>query len=403
MTPYPLSPTTGTIPPDKIPGRDKEIGNLKKLLLAQSVIIEEFRRMGKTLLLQKFEYITLRDNLPVKAIYFTVQNVKNASEITDQLLDTLRKEEKHAGLKIAWNKCKSLYNKIKPEQIDVKDISFKLPDFRLHWKEALTACLEDIAEHKQVKGKGITLILDELPIMLWGWIQNKNAVEAIELLDTLRVIGQTLNKKSNLRFIICGSIGMSVVLDHLRENYQYTGEPFNDAENFSVEAMSENDGMFLCECLYLSGFTADKDREKHFKKICELTECLPFYINKIFSIIDINYGSALTAATIEKAYFDILSDPKYSDVFDQLHTRLTTYYGPKAVLMQKILNFLSDGDDAVSEKVILGNFEDDEQVIKKALERLTREEYLKRTFLNGKRHYNFKYTLFRKWWGMNKA
>lgn len=403
MKPYPLSPTTGTIPPDKIPGREEELKNLQKLLIAQSVVIEEFRRMGKTLLLQKLEYITLKNNLPNKAIYFTVQNVKNAKEVTDQLLDTLRKEEKHAGLKITWNKCKALYNKLKPEKIDIKDVSFKLPEFKSYWKEALTACLEDIAEYKQEKGKGITLILDELPIMLWNWIQNKNAAEATELLDTLRTIGQTLNSKSNVRFVICGSIGMSVVLDHLRENYSYTGEPFNDSENFSVEAMSETDGLFLCECLYLSGFKGSKDNTENFKKICTLTENLPFYINKIFSIIDISYSSFLSEENIDKAYQDILTNPKHSDVFDQLHTRLTTYYTGKAKLMQQILNFLSDQTNVVVEKKIIETFENDEADIKKALERLTKEEYLKRIFVEDKRHYQFKYQLFKKWWSLNKA
>ena len=403
MVPYPLLPTAGTISPDQIAGREHEIERLIQLLRAQSVVIDEFRRMGKTLLLQKFEYLGNKKDLGNKAIYFTVQNTQQVTEFTDTLLDTLRSEQNHSWLKIGYNKLKKLYNNVKPEEVQFGEITFKLPEFTTRWKDSLTACIEDIADREHKKGELLTLILDEFPMMLWNWIQNNRAQEAIELLDTLRTIRHNLKEKGNIRFVICGSIGLGIVLRHLKEKFKYTGEAFNDAENFSVEAMTEADALFLCECLYLSGFTHTGDKEILFRAICTHTERLPFYINKIFSIISTTYGRNISAANIEKAYNDILTNPQYGDVFDQLHTRLDTYYGESAPMMQGILNELSEKEQAVDEREITAIPEADKQKIKWALERLVKEQYLLRTFTNEKRHYQFKYQLFKKWWKLNKA
>ncbi|GAB4012002.1 hypothetical protein GCM10028808_27040 [Spirosoma migulaei] len=49
MSPYLLTPTAGTISPDKIVGRTKEINQLKTLLEGQSIVLDDIRRMGKTM------------------------------------------------------------------------------------------------------------------------------------------------------------------------------------------------------------------------------------------------------------------------------------------------------------------------------------------------------------------
>jgi len=403
MIPYPLQPTAGSIFPDKIAGRESEIEALLILLESQSIMIEEFRRMGKTLLLQKLEYISKQKGLRNKAFYFNVQGIQDKTEVTDILLCELRQERNFSFLKTSWNRCKKLYSAIKPDEVSVADISFKLPEFRAKWKEALTACLEDIAERNKEKNELITLILDEFPMMLWGWIDSGKAADAMELLDLLRNIRQSLKENGNIRLIICGSIGMKVVLDRLREEFKYTGEPFNDTVTFSVEPMLPNDARFLCECLFLSGFTCEEEKEPLFGRVCHLTERLPFYINKMFSVIHLNYESKLSGDNVDKAYQDILTHPNYTDVFEQLHSRLTTYYGDKARLMQDILNMLSESEEPVNETVVTTGLSYEKEKTRVGLDKLVKEHYLLRTFINEKRHYGFKYQLFRKWWKLNKA
>jgi len=403
MTPYPLQPTAGNIPADKIAGRENEIKNLFTLLQSQSVLIEEFRRMGKTLLLQKLEFKSKQDGLVNKAFYFNVQGIQDKTEITDELLYVLRNERNLSFLKTNWGRCKKMYNAVKPEIVNIADISFKLPEFKTKWKEAITACLEDIAERNSERGELVTLILDEFPMMLWNWVDNDKAADAMELLDLLRNIRQSLKENGNIRFVICGSIGMKVVLDRLREEFRYTGEPFNDTITFSLEPMAKEDAEFLCECLFLSGFTCNGDKAFFFARICQLTERLPFYINKIFLIVHLSYGSELSSDNIDKAFSDILTHPNHADVFEQLHSRLTTYHGSKARNMQDILNFLSEKEWPASEIEIVDNINQEKETVLQGLERLIKEHYLQRTFINQKRHYTFKYQLFRKWWQLNKA
>ncbi|MBT1700366.1 hypothetical protein KK083_25995 [Fulvivirgaceae bacterium PWU4] len=403
MNPYALNPTAGTIPPSRIVGRAFEIKTLLQILESQSVLIEQFRRMGKTLLLQKLEHFTREEDHSNKAIYFILQGVRDPTEITDTLLNTLRDQRNFALVKSSFDKMRLLYNAIKPETVNIKDVSFKLPEFKSKWKDALTACLEDIADRKSDSGEILTLILDEFPMMLWNWLEAGKSNEAMELLDVLRNIRHSLKEKNNIRFLICGSIGMSVVLDRLRKDHHYTGEAFNDTANYSIEGMSKEDAVFLCECIQLSGFDCLESKHALFDEICELTENLPFYINKIFAIMALQSSSEISRASIKQAYDALLQEPIHSDSFNQLYTRIQIYYCKEdAWIMTGLLDMLCKHEEAVSEEDITQHI-GGEPAVKLALATLTKEHYLMRSFVGEKRHYKFKYKLFRKWWKLNKA
>jgi hypothetical protein len=159
----------------------------------------------------------------------------------------------------------------------------------------------------------------------------------------------------------------------------------------------------LCECLFLSGFTLSENKENLINRICDLTECLPYYINKLFTIIHLCYGGKLSDENIDSAYSDMLTHPDYSEVFDQLHTRLTTYYQEKAVAMQLVLDIVSQSENWQEENNIIEQLNSHKEDATKSLERLVKERYLEKKILHDKRHYKFKYQLFRKWWRLNKA
>jgi ribosomal protein S6 len=309
MEPYKISPTAGTIIDEKIVGREKEIAKLKLLLEAQSVVIEEMRRMGKTFLIKKLAYKCKDTNN--KAIYFFLQGTKDLVELTEMIFSELRKEQSFGKLKIAFNGIKKLYNTFKPEEIDLEVVSFKLPEWKTNWKAAFSALLEDIAERNNENDEILTIILDEFPVMIWDWIQAGKAHEAIEFLDILRKQRQILEAKGKVRFVICGSIGLQVVLKHLKQKYNYMGEPFNETETFSLEAMSDEDASFLCECLYLADFKIDNEANKgeYFKKIIAFTEGLPFYINKVFTILQQSHDSTLSETNVKSAFDELLTSP----------------------------------------------------------------------------------------------
>lgn len=405
--PYPINPATGPMDYEKIVERI-EIEQLLLLLKGQSVRLEEIRRMGKTMLIQKLAYKTEKEELNHKAVYFMLQGTADVSNLTDVLLDELRKEEKYSKLKIAFNKVTKLYNKLRPtENIDIFKVSFSLPEYKEFWKDALTACIEDIAERSYENNNEVfTIILDEFPVMLWDWIQNGKANEAIELLDFFRKLRYDLKEKGKIRFLICGSIGMNVVLHYLQQKHRYTGEPFNDFEIFSLGSMTKEDAVFLCECLCLSDFTVDENKKNELLQlILDKSEQLPYFITKIFSYIQINCQSIISVESIEEAYLDITENTSNSasEIFNQLSSRLQNYYPEIQKTAHNILNFICQQTDYISEDEILNKNEIEKIELNEILSILTKEQYFKRKMIDGKRNYTFKYKIIQQWWKTNKA
>lgn len=411
MTPYPLSPTTGTIQADKIVGRNKEINHLKKLLKGQSIILDDIRRMGKTLLLMKFAYLSIRNNEPNKAIYFIFQGTPDVNALTDVLLNELRRRENYGWLKVQMDRCHELYKKFAGAKAGIKyndvEFSFSLPAFEGKWNDTFQACIEDLADHQSDKNETLTLIFDELPIMLWEWINDGKAADAMAFLDLLRSIHYSLKDSNRIRFVFCGSIGLEVVLAKLKREFKYTGEPFNYTRKYHLPPMGEEDAKFLCNCLYLSDFICDDESLKslYFESIINECNNLPYFINAIFSIIQIEHDGILSEQTVKEAIRTIQTDNGSTfDVFKQLDDRLSTYYPDTAKVMRSCLNVLAKSRVSLSEEIIKQQLSFDEDDTHIALETLWRDEMLTRTFdENENRHYQFKYNLIKQWWKLNKA
>ena len=169
----------------------------------------------------------------------------------------------------------------------------------------------------QKKDKKLILILDELPIMLWDWYKSKRYNEAIELLDILRERRQELEQKG-LRFIYCGSIGIKVILQTLREELDYTGEPTNDMTEYNLKPFSIDESKFLMECYILSGYEIDNEEKNELlEKIHYLCNGLPFYIANLFIIIQNEFDNKITSESINESYDLILNEPKYQKAFNQ--------------------------------------------------------------------------------------
>ena len=412
MQPYPLTPTAGTISPDRIVGRAKEISQIKKLLEGQSIVLDDIRRMGKTMLLQKFAYLSVKNNEPNKAIYFIFQGKQNVNSLTDVLLNELRVKEKYGWLKVQMNRCHELYQKFAGTKAGIKyndiEFSFALPEFNAKWDEVFRACIEDLADRQADRGETLTLIFDELPIMLWDWISTGKARDAMAFLDLLRDIHYSMKESNRIRFVFCGSIGMEVVLAKLKQEFQYTGEPFNYTRKFRLPPMGDTDALFLCKCLYLSGFQCGIELSitAYFQKITKACNNLPYFVNAVFATIQVDHDSVLSAQTIEQAIKTVLTDTGSAfDVFKQLDERLTTYYSPTtAKAMRSCLSALAKSRTPLTEDALKMQLPFEENETQTALETLWRDELLIRTFdENENRQFAFKYNLIKQWWRLNKA
>lgn len=413
IKPYPLSPTIGTIQEHKIVGREKEIISVLRLLQGQSVSVEEIRRMGKTLLVQKLAYwCNSKDLLPdefkednFKAKYFTFQGQKNLAKLIEYLLREFESLKKWH--QVDFSKTYNVITKIlKVPQIKAygAEISINLPKYEKYWKNIFSKILEDISNSLEKNETKLILIFDELPIMLWDWYKQGNHKEAIELLDILRERRQNLENKG-LRFIFCGSIGINIILNTLRTEFGYTGEPTNEMAEYSVGTFNLQEVEFLCECYALSGFfIKESDKMKIWKLIYKLSNGIPFYISKFFNIIQTEYDKDLTKKNIENSYNAILNDTKHHGAFIQLRERIITYYpNEKAKTMITVLSFLSKHKGYVSEENIIKGINLEDKDIKSGLYELLSDHYLLRKTKKGQRYYKIKYKIFRQWWKINIA
>lgn len=143
ITPYPLSPTSGTIREEKIVGRDAEIIKLLRLLKGQSVSVEEIRRMGKTLLVQKLAYKCNNGLLPdefevekFKAKYFIFQGQENLGQLISFLILEMEKMKK--WYQLDFDKIiTSIKEIIKSPTLTYENLAFNinLPIHQKHWKD----------------------------------------------------------------------------------------------------------------------------------------------------------------------------------------------------------------------------------------------------------------------------
>ncbi|WP_158991687.1 hypothetical protein [Mucilaginibacter sp. L196] len=412
-TPFPLVPTIGTIPEGQIIGREDDIVKLLRLLRAQSISVEEMRRMGKSLLLLKLAYLCNKGLLPdefkkdnFKAKYFSFQGQQDLGQLIKLLMEGL--EDFKDWYQIDFSKTYEFVRGIfaAPEiSVGEAKIHLNLPEYKKSWKDIFFKTLEDISTAQEKADGRLILIFDELPIMLWEWYKEGKHEEAMELLDILRERRQALEKKG-IRFIYCGSIGIKVVLNTFRKDFKYTGEPTNEMVEFNLNPFSEAESNFLCECFILSGFKImEEGKAESLKLVYNLSNGLPFYMSTLFNLLATDFNYQVDEATIREAYRLIINDPRHHKAFKQLIDRLEIYYpDDKKDEMIKLLNLISRQDDFIDEDSLHTQLDiDNKESLKESLYTLYGDHYLVRELREGKRFYFFKYPIFKEWWKINRA
>lgn len=412
MKPFPLNPTIGTIPDHQIIGREQEIIKILRLLKGQSISIEQIRRMGKSLLLKKLAYLCNENKLPkefenekIKAKYFSFQGKENLGEVIDLLIMEL--ETLKEWYKIDFSKTYNFVRKIVgAPTIDVNDVkfTFNLPEYKKSWKEIFFKILDDIADSQESNDSKLILIFDELPIMLWDWYKAGKHDEALELLDILRERRQKLENKG-IRFIYCGSIGIKVVLKTFKKEFGYTGEATNDMEEFGLDSLIKPESDLLCECYTLSGMKViENEKQKIWDLIYKLTNGLPFYISKIFNIIQTEYDLVINEENITKSYDLLMNNTLNHQAFNQLKDRISIYYPTEQIeISTEILKVLSKEENFINEEELLTKLNFESKEITEVLYQLYSDHYLIREVKDDKRAFKFKYEIFKKWWRINIA
>ena len=127
---------------------------------------------------------------------------------------------------------------------------------------------------KQHPTKKIVIILDEFSIFL-GKIP---AEEAAAVVGFLRNI--IYNRFSNIRFVYCGSIGIDLILDKIKDEGHNIGDPLNHMRKIDLEVFEDETALFFGQCL--SAGCNIKITNPNIKYLCSKADNIPYFIDVAF-------------------------------------------------------------------------------------------------------------------------
>ncbi|NOQ24566.1 MAG: hypothetical protein GQ564_04315, partial [Bacteroidales bacterium] len=212
------------------------------------------------------------------------------------------------------------------------------------------------------------------------------------------------NEFEKIRFVYCGSIGIDLVLDKIKNTGHNIGDPLNHMDVYELESFSDENAIYFGKCLNL-GCDLDLTVEL-IKMICEKSDNIPYFIDIVFDKITKSRKNTIIEK-IEDAFEEIVNDTKGKASIKHFYDRIEHFY-PSHEISIYILNFVSKSTMLVTESEIASNVltnttEINRIEINKEIERLKNDGYLFRESIEEERAYGFKYSLLKLWWKRNKA
>ena len=377
-------------------GREKEIGELRVILEQSSVIMSSTRRMGKTMILTKMDEIKYPET---KTMLCFIESVQSAEEFVNFLREKLIEQKL-----IDENGFTKVFQWMNTN-LGSKDVGiFKTPDFSKHWKTILNLMMDDLVEKHTGQ---IILMLDEFPKMLWTMIQIGSHQQAEEVLDELRNIRERHEKRSNLRFIYCGSIGMNLVINNLVKQFKYAGAPLNNMYHYIVEEMNLEDSTQLIQHLVKKHeIGLESGLITYLAKACS---CLPFFIDRVITQLRLSFaGILITEAGIDKTVDELISGRGNNSQFNHFTERIDAYYNnDEKRIAHELLRILSKSNDLITSETLLNlvknKIEAEDYEISKILADLFEDMYVDKIIDSESIGYQFRFILLKKWWKLNYA
>lgn len=379
----------GILAPEDVIGRDLLIDLLWSTLETRSVVLTSERRVGKTSVIRKMvanpgesRVCFLRD----------VEGFRSPTEFIEGIYadvePILSKKEK------ARQVFFSLLQKISGAEI--KDL--KLPVFRSHWKNILSALFDDILCDET---RLVIFFWDELPLFLYNVRTNSGQHDAMELLDSLRALRQ---KHANLRMVFAGSVGIHQVIGSLRKD-GYANDPTNDMALIEVPPLAPADGLHLASLL-LNGekIRVLDDTTATGQAISEAAGHIPYYIHYLISRV-CNSTGEIGSNQVQKCLAQLIADPNDPAHFHYYQTRLTTYYGSaQAQLAFQTLDALAFARRPLAFAELLNLVRHkapaEEEAFREVLQVLLKDHYLLK---NEDGTFSFRYSIVQRWWAYTRG
>ena len=388
----------GILKGNEIVDRDFEITRMWRHLKSQSVLLLSERRVGKTCLLRKMEENPQDGWKPI--LYF-VEGKSHPIEFVEGLYNEMLKRNM---VEDKFHRVKSFYKKyIGGEQIG----SWTLPQIKENWKTLLENIIEDIAN--VYESEKILFMFDELPLMLWKISKNSSSQTVVmDMIDLLRELRQKFESSKRVRFIFSGSIGLNLVINKLKKEFGYIGEPTNDMVPEKLCGMEDDGALLLCQRLTEGAPFKFAEQKKNHIYLSTNVDNLPFYIQLIFERLYDLGNEIIDDNTVDNVIDKLLNDPTDRTHFNHFVDRIETYYNEtEKHLSMIVLNYMCKQEDFIVENEVKDHLSaktkfTDEDFLD-LMNLLWEDHYLERRIQEGKRQYKFKYSFLRKWWKVNRG
>ncbi len=325
-------------------------------------------------------------------IYKPIEGISSPENVAAVLLD--RVKEMNLIDEGLFKILENFYNKTTELVEEVKGIKLKKLEYT--WQKQLFYLFKKLIEKH--KDKKIVIMLDEFSIFL----DELKKDEASNVIGFFRNI--TFEKEfKNIRFVYCGSIGIDLVLDKIKKDGHNIGDPLNHMYKHELQPFTDDNAKYFGKCLNLG--CKLKIPDELIEQICSRANNIPYFIDIVFD--KISKAKEANQKAIDNAFEEILDDTKGKESIRHFYDRIENFY-PNYKISVYILNYISLSTQAVTEMEIANNIltnttETDRIEINEEIERLRNDGYLFRIIKGGERLYDFKYSLLKLWWKMNKA
>ena len=387
----------GQLDADEIIGRDSLIADMWEVLSGRNIYMNDLRRIGKTMILSKMQSAP-REGWQVSKRDF--EGLRTANEFATQVFrDALNL---HSRKKQIFKRMKALLGNIDEAEI-LRFLKVKLSDRMFApWKEVLTRTLADLHDTYSSGNERVVFLWDEIPMMIENILVEEGSSRAMEVLDTLRSLGQDY---SNIRFVLTGSIGIHHILERLRQD-GYNNSPLNTFEHIVPGPLAQADAVRLAKALIEGVGIFAKDFSDVAETVAKLAGNVPFYIHRLVSrMTGIRTVSSESIVTLLER--ELCSTDNDWD-FDHYRTRLTHYYSSRndeAVALAILDSLAVAAGGSVPLRQLLNEISSvtggvDAEQIRSLLKRLIADHYLTR---NDEEQYGFYLDIMRRWWVLDRG
>jgi len=380
-------------------GRGEEITAFWRKLEVCSVLLTAERRVGKTSVLRKMAECPRNGWLPILC---WVESARHPIDCVERIYSEADQLRARSPSGVWLSRIKSAYKTL----ANAEFAGWKLPGIQSNWKTLLRALLEDIATSTDNR---IVIMLDEFPLMVANIIDDHGASIGMEFLDTLREVRQRFEPSGKVRFILSGSVGLHLIVQHLKGEHGYKNNPTNNMALMPLTGMTEGDTELMCQA-YLDDERITRKVPAEFSaRMFQLTDGLPIYIQHVCERFQDGAKAEVCPDDIDRVLRDMM-DSREIEWFRDSAQRIESYYARLRAdqLAFCILRMLCRQEDFVSEKEIVDFvrsqliLEQDHPVLT-TLDLLWQDNYVVRDSSLGQRRYRFRYGIMRRWWLINKG